>query len=291
MSSTPNKSIVNFSSSALVVAISAFAAFSSGCSERLSPLTSPCPCATGYVCCESGICATSETSCEDATLALARESAGTWTGYLENFALRSGGDEVSISLSVSGQNVSGQVVFGTAQQPPAPQPNMPWPPGSSDDTVFGEAGIVEGFVYQAREVRWLNRRLKFQIELAEAWQPFCDAVATPPITLAEQTFVCPTQGVGITGSGECRVHLEPWTFSDTIQGVPVSDADCAVLKKRCGPGQRCICDEVGCSALPGQLSVDVALRGDMGDGSMAGPSTGLDDPLPTTNLRLTRSTD
>lgn len=225
MSSNLNEPIVNKTSWAVAAVLSAFAAFSPGCAERPSPLTSPCPCATGYFCCASGVCAASESSCGDATLALAQESAGTWSGYLENFALRSGADEVRISLSVSGQNVSGQVVFGTAPAPPAPEPGMPWPPGSSDATVFGEDGIVEGFVYQARDVRWLNRRLKFRVELAEAWQPFCDTVATPLITFEGQTFVCPVYGVGITGSGDCRVHLQPPTFSDTIEGVPASGSD------------------------------------------------------------------
>src|SRR5207244_9243080 len=102
-----------------------------GCVDTRPEASRPCPCASGNVCCASGVCAPDGDSCGEATLALAVENAGTWTGYLENYNLPSGSDALAIALDVSGAVVSGTFVMGTAAAPPPPTDlTTPWPPGS-----------------------------------------------------------------------------------------------------------------------------------------------------------------
>src|SRR4051812_23884467 len=143
---------------------------SAGCADKVATATAACPCATGNVCCASGVCAKSEGACPAATLALAQESSGQWRGYVENYNFPSGSDAVSISLSVSGEEVSGQVVFGDpatpqggpdAGRPSAIDGGLPVSPSA------GEPALKEGFSYHANDIRWENRRLKLTVFLSD----------------------------------------------------------------------------------------------------------------------------
>src|SRR6185436_3054232 len=69
-----------------------------GCVDKVNTAVLSCPCASGYVCCESGVCATEQNGCPAATAALSASVAGRWTGYVENLA--GGDDAVSITIAV-----------------------------------------------------------------------------------------------------------------------------------------------------------------------------------------------
>ena len=245
----------------------------SACAAKRSSETSPCPCAGSNVCCSSGVCAADESQCGNATLALAEESAGNWEGYLENFNFLSGSDAISINLAVAGTDVSGHVVFGQGDAPQPPTDlSQPWPPGAPDGGVMiTNRSVIEGFAYEARDIRWESRRLKFRVDVADAWRPVCDLMASTPITVGDQSWVCPPSW-GYTAGQGCKV-------GDTM----VSDADCATLQARCqaGTDSGCICGETTCEATAQPVDIDVALRGDQGDGSAAG---GL-----SANIRLSRT--
>lgn len=257
---------------ALVVAAAALPA----CADRIATETQACPCATGNFCCASGVCASDEVGCGDATLALATENAGTWAGYLENTALPSGSDAIRVSLNVVGAEVSGELVLGTAPPPPVPTEAVypsNFAPGGwvLDPSLLDPVRYVEGFVYHARDIAWESRRLKFTVDLAEAWQATC--ALYQPITVAGETFICPG-GYGFSAEGGCNL----------ANGMPNTEFDCKYLAP-CEPGSQCHCDATTCTPAGGTISVDVALRGDLGDGSLIGiaPSGGA------TNLRLMRT--
>lgn len=240
-----------------------------GCVDTHPEAGRPCPCSTGNVCCSSGVCAPDGDHCGAATLALAAENAGTWTGYLENFNLPSGSDALKIAINVNDAAVSGTFVLGTAAAPPPPTDVMtPWPPGSPPIMTFGSSGlplppiitddgIVEGAVYQARDIVWENLRVKFKVALGEAWQPLCDLYAANPITVGNETFVCPPSWGA--GAGQCK-----------IGEITLTDAECQRLLAACNGQGRCLCNTTTCTPTAGDLSVDVALHDDRGDGSVAG---------------------
>jgi hypothetical protein len=208
-------------------------------------------------------------------LALATENAGTWAGYLENTALPSGSDAIRVSLNVAGAEVTGELVLGTAPPPPVPTEAV-YPsnlvPFGLDGHSLSPVRYVEGFVYHARDLAWESRRLKFTVDLAEAWQATC--ALYQPITVAGETFICPG-GYGYSSdTGLC----------DLANGMPNTEFDCKYLAP-CEPESQCHCDATTCTPAGGTISVDVALRGDLGDGSLIGiaPSNAA------TNLRLMRA--
>jgi hypothetical protein len=247
---------------------------SPGCAEKVTSATSSCPCATGNVCCASGVCAASENACPAATLALAQESSGVWTGYIENFNFPSGSDAISISLSVAGDVVSGQVVFGDPATPvDSVDPSSSYgtrPDGPPADPSAGEPDYKEGFAYQARDIRWENRRLKLAVNLSDAWKTRCDAI--PPLTVGGQTFICPTSWSYLYMEG-CKL----------VDGTPI---DCALLgpcNGISGPGH-CSCNVTECHPNGGIVYLDIALRDNIGDGS----EQGIGDGGGSYNLRVTR---
>lgn len=222
------------------------------CAEKVVSKVQACPCATGNVCCQSGVCAADQNLCGSATLALAAESAGVWTGYFENFNLPSGSDALKISLSVDGDLVSGELVLGTANEPPPPMRPASVPDAGIDydgGGIPGE-GYVEGYRFQLQDLRWESRRMKFTVKLGDYWKPLCDSYQ--PVTVAGQTFICPS-GWSSGPGAECALD----------DGTPI---DCNLLQP-CVIGGPCQCTDTSCTPAAGELKVDVALRGDNGDGT------------------------
>lgn len=244
------------------------------CADKVASETKGCPCATGNVCCSSGVCAASEAGCPAATLALAEESAGTWTGYFENFNLRSGADSIRITLAVAGHDVSGQVRMGSENLEPdtlEPPTAVPGSDGGFFVDAIGGRGfeVREGFHYPATDIRWESRRLKFTIPLGAAWKARCDA--QQPVTFEGQTFYCPGN-FEFSSFGGCTLGVGNGSTT-----VPI---DCHLLLgcflDHCG------CNETTCTPNGGDATIDVALRDGIGDGSIGGIDV---SPI---NIRLTR---
>src|SRR4029078_5991007 len=91
-----------------------------GCADKVATAISPCPCAAGYVCCSSGVCAPSEDSCGTAAAALSAAAHGRWTGYVENASFWSGSDAIDLSFSVDASGTLSGTVFVGHSMPPAP---------------------------------------------------------------------------------------------------------------------------------------------------------------------------
>src|ERR1051325_5411462 len=85
------------------------AVLASACVDHVDTSLKSCPCAEGYVCCESGVCAADSGSCGAATAALSTSVQGSWSGYIENFR-SDAPDAVRINIAVAGDGtLSGEV--------------------------------------------------------------------------------------------------------------------------------------------------------------------------------------
>ena len=221
-----------------------------------------CPCGTGAICCASGVCAADQSSCAVATSALFEDAQGSWSGYFENFGLASGSDTIQISISVAADGTgSGQVVLGNAEAPSPPtNPDLPWPVTNNVDevtpTLFPD--YVEGFPYEARDLRWESRRLRFTIDRSSAWQSWC-ALQTPfPLGGSNVPTLYSCAG-DITGGGSqaCVRHTNPPATVDCYKAIAL-----------CGfSGGVCSCDATGCTSADKPTSFDIAIRDGVGDGS------------------------
>ena len=290
-------------------AVLAGAAGTVACTDTVSTAINPCPCATGYVCCDSGVCAKDQSSCAAATQALSESVAGTWQGYVENFTI-DGDSSLQLSIAVDAQGVlSGQVVLGSGSAPPPPTDfAAPWPPDLNADPLgdafFFFPGVMSGFAYTAQNLRWEGTRLRFSLLRFEPWQSWCEAQHSyedPPVGFYAGNFACaPGSSAGaypdpVTGETICDVSYG-CDVPPGQQCPPATPVACALAEVLCRPGGVCQCSASGCQFNPmGVAHFDVALRGSVGDGSVAGgldPSDSLysgSPESPIRNIRLMKS--
>jgi hypothetical protein len=282
---------------------------SPSCANHVPTGAQPCPCADGYVCCQSGVCATSTDSCDEATSALSAQAQGKWTGYVENYsALASGADSLALAFDVAPDGtLAGHVTFGdAAPPPPATDPNREWPPGLNDGTSETAPGLpIEGFAYEAHDIKWEARRLRFWVALSEPWKPWCELQtsydwngprstgsldpdagagptagptdAGPPPASPSHEWRCEPNVFQANDDGTCTV------FDQSNPSNPAKVVACANPVLCQSPGFPCLCNATGCTAgtsrvtggdtstvsVAEETSFDIALTGDEGDGSLS----------------------
>jgi hypothetical protein len=265
------------------------------CAKDVPTGAQPCPCADGYVCCQSGVCAQGQDACDEATSALSAKAAGRWTGYIENYnGLTSGADTLALSFTVADDGTfQGTAKLGDAA-PPAPptDPKVPWPPGiRASGLSAGTAVPVEGFAYTAHTLNWEARRLKFAIYFEEPWKPWCE-LQTPRSagyqtlpdggTSSMLNWICTPPGLYVAeASDETTCDL----YDDTTLSASspfLGKVPCAIIPLCLNPGMPCVCNSTGCTAGTPQdapegsagaeiVTFDIALAGDSGDGSVVLP--------------------
>ncbi len=264
-----------FAALALTAGLGGFPA----CADHVAVPTeiTSCPCAGSSVCCASGVCAANQNACDAATHALSESIQGVWTGYLENFQL-STDDSIKISIDVAPDGtLSGQVVLGKDTQPaPATDPDSPWPPSINPVTPVLPS-YIPGFAYEARNIRWEARRLRFDIAQYQAWQPWCALQQSYQTGPDSYNCVPGNGGVGTapdgTGTQMC--------FAEDRAGNIVAPVQCFKLFLFCDGLGPCSCDATACNARTDfSYSFDIALRDGIGDGS---------NTLSNGNVRLTQS--
>jgi hypothetical protein len=254
------------------------------CAEPVSTATKPCPCASGYVCCESGVCASEAATCGAATAALSTEAQGRWTGYVEGTDPMFGEDSIDLTLHVDAAGaLTGQIVFGEGPPPAPTDPQAAWPGPGKGGFVWSETDYVSPFVglqpvvgvpLTARDIRWEAGRLRFTVELVEAWAPWC-ALQTPLLAARGDYTCAPEITIGRieNGIGLCFPNSESPPI-DCRWSTMCSARICDCTATGCGG--RALSDPL--VALP-IFHFDIALRGDEGDGSLN----------TSTNVRLVRS--
>jgi hypothetical protein len=266
-----------------LVVLGAASAFVPACTKSVPTAAQPCPCASGYVCCESGVCAQGAGACGVATSALSLAAQGHWVGYVENYtALASRSDTLDISLEVDAAGeLHGRMKLGdAAAPPPATNGAKTWPPGVH--YFLGRAGKpevtpLEGFAYEALNVRWQARRLRFEALYSEPWKPWCELQTSAP-TENDDYSCFPTAA---RAWGELEGTSPNPDGSRHCHAANTGDYDCDVLQLCASAAPICACTASGCTNHAGKTFVfDIALDEDKGSGSMD-----------TFNVRLTRAAD
>ena len=288
--------------------LSAMAAL--GCVDQLPTSDKPCPCASGYVCCDSGRCESSQSACDmgpggagghagtgsggrggsggggiGGTMGENRvpseviaEVAGLWTGYMEGFTFPSGSDKITISIVAPPDDFAQvNVWFGDAAQPlPPTDPNVAWP----DENVLSHHTALEGWPYQALDLSYESPRLRFSISRWSPWQDWC--FLQTPVPNPNLGWACVAGPARYDNSGQPVVDAQGNCILST---TPPMAVDCAKAFPLCmGTPPMCQCDMNGCHAEDLRATFDIALRNGTGDGS-------TDLPFGTaTNIRLTKTT-
>jgi hypothetical protein len=276
---------IGFTGMRLVIALIGGAGLSA-CAGPVPQAGNPCPCATGYVCCASGTCAKDQPACDAATstAALFEAAKGVWTGYLENFSFASGSDAIAITIAVGSDGTpSGTVVLGTGEAPAPPtDPNTAWPPNVGASSLVA----LEGFPYEAGELRWEATRLRFTLSRWSPWHQWCRLQTS---YLSEALgFSCVPAGPAL--HDDLGQPIKDADGNCLLPTVPQTPVDCAKAFPLCmGTPPVCECDATGCDSweLP-PVSFDLALRNGFGDGSSTDLSFG---GAATTNIRLTKIRD
>jgi hypothetical protein len=263
------------------------------CASHVATTINACPCADGFICCDSGVCAHDQSDCAVVTTALAKSIEGIWNGYVENLAPGSD-DSLRIEIAIAADNtVSDQVTIGHGPPPaPATDPNLPWPV-DIDGGVHAEAPIyIPGFVYTAEDISWQARRLKFRIPPYEPWQPWCALQTSYPAGGGEYSCV-PAGGPVVDANGNCLTNTDPpvpvgcgkFDLCDNLRACLCAPNSCT-----CGGLGVCDCEANGCSAGTEFMSVPLGYWFDVsfGDGEADG-SVDLSTEGPDLhNVRLTR---
>jgi hypothetical protein len=243
-----------------------------GCADHVKSAVVTCPCERG-ICCASGVCADDESACAAATQALSSASVGHWTGYLENYAFPSGSDAVDLSLHVEADgSLAGEVVLG---QGPAPAPptdgSVAWPPGYPPANNNWYAKPLEGFRHHLINVEWTALRLKFDLNVREAWGSWCRLQTSYNlfrfvVPAGDTDQVPAVWGCSPTGDGRCTENL---SADPNAAPVPVDCGWATLCDQFTGVGV-CECNAAGCDAkTEPYVSFDIALRDDEGNGSVA----------------------
>lgn len=289
----PHQQLLHHLALATALALSAVA-----CAKDVPTNAQPCPCAAGFVCCQSGICAQGQDACDDATSALSAHAVGRWIGHIENYTgLASGADALTLSFSVADDGtLQGTAKFGDAVPPaPATDPNVAWPPGITKDRAMNLGSnpmAIEGFSYRASGIKWEARRLKFDISFNDPWTPWCELQTS---YVAGTSHASSGDDGGTTSTTRWSCAPGAWSNVDgtTCQSSdPLLTAPCAKFAL-CATVVPCTCSSTSCKAAtpstvpsdrPGPVvaSFDIALEGDSGDGSFA-LNGGMN------NIRLTRA--
>jgi len=260
-----NQQNSRFARHTLAAAALATWAAAAGCAANVPTDGAPCPCAVGNVCCASGVCAKDQASCpasapddNDNTMSALREAPGEWSGYVENYKFSSGSDAIRLSFHLGGDGkLAGTVTLGMGTPPPpATDPNVNWPVGLSYMTLVDSINFpIEGFSFTAQDIQVDHERLRLTFVMLEPWQPWC--ALHPPIAGQNGDYYpVPDVSYHREGpNGPC--------FFDTLPTPTQVTCDDALL-----PRMICTCTASACTASGRPISLDVALRGGKGDGSL-----------------------
>jgi hypothetical protein len=274
--------------------------FVAGCVDKVDTAVLSCPCATGYVCCESGVCATEQMGCAAATAALSATVAGHWTGYIENLA--GGDDAVDLTIAVASDgSLSGQVTIGSGTPPaPATDGTVGWPASIDQGLDTVPPTHLSGFAYTATDMSWLAKRLKIRVPTYEPWEPWCALQQSYP---TPDGYRCYPAGnfMSLGAAGNCQIDTDPTMTTDPLVAIGCTQyAMCDTVRAcncpnppscNCGGNGVCECDATGCHAGSTWMSVpigswfDLSFHGNDGDGSVALGLGGQD----RYNVRLMRA--
>lgn len=187
---------------------------------------------------------------------------GDWVGYLQNYSQYFTGSDV-IKLHLGNGAIT--LVQGTGT-PPAPPTYafQAWPAAIIDELGGPGPGIgypnqpISGFTYVAHGVTWQGTRLKFNLNAADPWAPWCALQPTYPFGGGAGRWSC-NGGNALAATGTTCMFLD----GDV-------NAPCTLNHQQmCQPDKICGCNATGCGvANSGGPSFDITFFGDHAIGSM-----------------------
>ncbi|HTA21644.1 MAG TPA: hypothetical protein VK989_20265, partial [Polyangia bacterium] len=160
------------------------------------------------------------------------------------------------------------VVLGMGP-PPAPPTNAAatWPPtadaNSTTALVELPSTYIEGFVYDAYEVQWDGGRLRFVINGAEPWQPYCKLQTS--YYIASNAFPVGYRCIDGDGSGGGTADGGLTCYASNGQPHPPTVS----CEQAFACDQLCACDAAGCGAqITNTTSFDITFTGPKGEGNV-----------------------
>jgi hypothetical protein len=133
---------------------------------------------------------------------------------------------------------------------------------------------VEGFLYEARDIRWESQRLRFKVSSSDAFAAWCGLQKSTRV--GDTVYSCAPPGPTSMSIGVDPGHC--------TAGEPEKAIDCDRLALCQIPEQPCACTATACtSVVRADVSLDIALRDGVGDGSISFQEG------PPFNIRVTRN--
>ena len=206
---------------------------------------------------------------------------GTWTGYIESYALPSGSDVLSMTFADQGSGpTTGTVTFGTQPAPPPPTNAAVGYPPSVTDWQTAKGFLGEGFVYTALDLQLASPRVQLGVVSKELWKTWCGL--QQPYSGTSNVYGCLPPDWGCGGPG-------PGCMETNLAGQMVS-VDCGQLALCRGApcegniGPVCQCSATSCTVdvtVP-DITFDLQLSTGHLDGSMTGLASSV------LNIHLTK---
>jgi hypothetical protein len=153
-------------------------------------------------------------------------------------------------------------VFGDAPAPPPPtDPNVAWPPSD----VFAQMAGLEGFPYEAHDLRRDGQRVTFTLSRWSPWHAWC-AMQTP-YPSENLGYACVKALLMIDPNTGTQAHDAQGNCLEST--TPPTPIDCAIGFPLCvSTPPICKCDANGCDAweLPA-VTFDITLASGVGEGT------------------------
>jgi hypothetical protein len=211
---------------------------------------------------------------------------GTWTGYFEGTMLAVGDDAIKLTIDQAGDGSNQiHIVFGSKPAPaPATSATDVYPPDAPAGFGLPQQSYMRGFSYTGHEVQWFGQRLKFGVNLDEAWDSWCKLQQSYWVQYADsdqRSYACvPGNGWNTQATDDGGMQCLAYLGSQSLT-VPVNCTQLSMCE-----GGFCTCDECGCAAPVGAAqNFDITFDTD--------PATGTGYPAnvgpPGAALRLTRA--
>jgi len=194
--------------------------------------------------------------------------AGTWEGYVENYAFFSGSDAVRVVIggTNAGSGVCGTVTLGQGTPPPlGSDPDVGYPSDldSRSELVddlpandFKDYRPAEGFAYEMLNGSVEGKRVRFQLAYGEFWKGWCGLQRTTYWSASFQTYSCAPDfmcfdrtcfvsgGTGAGGVGGAPPDSSGGSDLEGGTGIQVDFVKAAL----CGNGDwTCACNVTSCT--------------------------------------------
>jgi hypothetical protein len=184
-----------------------------------------------------------------------------WTGYIENYMLPAGTDEIAMTLRLGASGlVTGMVLFGGLPLLPSPtDPNLGWPPSFHPKAPFPyeQPDWMDHFAFTIRDGLMTGSTLQFSLVDNEFFAQWCtlqsqtfplhaiDPCELPGYSCAPESYLSPYTGcIGVEGSPSGPYTPQPVPIDCAKAWLCVESGSSLCSQDLRGP---CSCTQAGCA--------------------------------------------